>query len=201
MKRCSLLLACLGLFVTIERGAAEECPDKIARLQQQVDRLTERVRQLGYPELRKRDPAELRVLKRQELTAAVLYEEIHRLFYAGAREGSAENWAHAGRVLALAKADLAWARQDVRSAVRWTALVVGFARFEVESVGKALEAGTVTLRRAFSAHVGHTHAQLALLRARKVAAHSKIDVTDISVPDVGQRLEDELRKKQQKDGQ
>ena len=188
MKRCSLVLACLALIATVGRVSADEPSEKIAQLQREVAQLKERVRQLEYPELRKCDADEIRILTQRVETAERIYRKIFGLFLATAQEGSMENLARSGRLLTNSRVKLAWARRDVRGAVRQSALAVGFAQLEQRSADAALGAGMLTLDVALEAQIANTDAQHALLRARKAAALLKVDVTDIRVPDISKRI-------------
>jgi len=149
--------------------------------------LARRLRDLEYPELRRRDPREIAVLQRRVDARETLYKMVKTMHDEGVSGGRAIDVVTAGYHLAVARADLAWARQNVREAVARLAEAADFAAEVVEISTTLYEQGMGHLGAVLEAQTLLADAELALLRAEKVAAAANVDISDIET-DPGKRV-------------
>jgi len=147
-----------------------------------------RLRDLEYPELRRRSAQEIAVYKTLVDATEKTYQHVAELHGQGARGGGTVEFAQAGHRAALAKAGLAWAEGRVADAYVHTRRAVEFADQLVLAVEKAWEAGVITLDLLSDAQVGRAEISLRLIRAEKVAKMAGVDLTPVK------RREDQRRK-------
>jgi len=148
--------------------------------------LARRLRDLEYPELRRRDPREIAVLQRRVDARETLYKMVRAMRDQGMRGGQGIDVATAGYHLAVARADLAWARQNVHEAVGRLGEAADFAADMVAMATVLYQQGMDTLPRVLEAQTLLADAELALIRAEKVAAVANVDISDIET-DPGKR--------------
>jgi len=143
--------------------------------------LARRLRDLEYPELRRRDPREIAVLQRRVDARESLYKMVRTMYDQGVRGGRGIDVATAGYHLAIARADLAWARQNVHEAVSRLGEAVDFAADTVRIATGLYEQGIGPMTPVLEAQSLLADAELALLRAEQVAAVARVDISDIEI--------------------
>lgn len=182
---CSLcIISCGPIWLTgcdtqAARPAGAAVQD--AALKNELKEISRRLHNLEYPELRKRDPREISILQVRVDAREATFNEVSARFVVGA--APTKEMVTAGYHLAVARADLAWAKQNVHDAVKRLVEAADFAADMVEAAEACYEAGVMeaTLCSVLEAQTLLANAELALIRAEKVAAVAKVDISDIEL--------------------
>ncbi len=151
--------------------------ESLAALRAEVGQVSRRLRDLEYPELRARDPREIQILQQLVDAREGLFKAVKAMHAAGATSSSEVAAAHYH--LAAARAELAWPKQDVHEAVSRLVEAADSAA-EMTVLSRAdYAAGKTTLVSVVEAQALWAKTKLALIRAEKVAAVAKVDISDI----------------------
>ncbi len=190
---CGLLLCVVSCLTGCDRSAddpvlasaenvaplgTEEGDGSAPALKAELRKLNQRLHDLEYPELRKRDPREITFLQARVAAQKNIYEQLRAEM---AIHGDSIDLPPAAYCLAVARAELAWAQQDVHEAV--SQLVDAAVRAaEIHVIAEAyykqgLAEGA--LDRLLEAQDLLAHAEIQVIRAEKVAAFAKVDISDI----------------------
>lgn len=158
---------------------SEKSDDSVAALRHELKRVSRRLRDLEYPELRARDPREVEVLQALVIARQTAFKRVKAL--RDVAMGTAAEMDAVSYNLAVARADLAWAKRDVRGAVKRLGEAADITADMVRVLRRAHETGLTqgALPALLDAQTLRANAQLALIRAEKVAAVAKVDIRDI----------------------
>jgi outer membrane protein TolC len=152
-----------------------------------------RLRDLEYPELRKRSAEEIEVYKTLVQAREAVYKVVQAKYLAGHRGGSAFESARAGQQAESAKGKLAWAEGRVAEAYAHTCRAVQFAEKQVAAAQAAYDYGTVTVDTLLDAQTALAESQLRLLRAEKVAKVAGVDLTGVKRREAERRKAEKRR--------
>ena len=192
---CGLLACILGCLTGCDRSTDgpvlasaenvappgnEEGDDSVAALKDELKHVSERLHALEYPELRERDPREIPFLQARADAHELAFQSAKAEFDAGC--GDSVGVATASYYLATARAELAWAKQDVHDAVGRLVEAAGYAADMVESTRQRYDQGLqqYTMESVVKAQSLLAYAEIRVIRAEKVAAAAKVDISDIA---------------------
>jgi hypothetical protein len=198
MKGLTLLNLVVLLSITLRAESAE--PSVVPSTANQSRTIEARLRDLEYPELRKRTPEEIKVLKRLVKSTEEIVRIINVREAAGVGKDSEREISLAARHRELARAELAWAEGRVQEAYRHTFRAVDFARQELNGVDgwngadQDYHASHITVDFFISATLGVTKTELLLIRAEKVARAANVDLSKIKTEEEARRKEIEQPK-------
>jgi len=187
-----------GLFIAMNGAAAGQSKIAAEPPADKTPTMESRLRDLEYPELRKRSAEEIEVLKELVSNADQTYKRIEALYRNGSKGGEAEREAQAGLHVELAKAELAWAEGRVGDAYVHTYRAVRNATRCVQAVAAAYDTGALTFDCLSDSQVHLAKAKLQLIRAEKVAKAANIDLTEVKR---GEKERSEGEKQESKWGQ
>ncbi len=178
MKR-SIIISLPGLLITMAGVTAAQSSIAAEPTANKTPAIESRLRDLEYPELRKRTTEEIEVFKDLVLITDQTFKRIESLYRLGAKGGQAEMYEQAGLNAELAKAELAWAEGRVEDAYAHTYRAVRFSNRSVKAVAAAYETGTITVDCLFDSQIRWAKTRLQLIRAEKVAKAAGIDLTAV----------------------
>jgi hypothetical protein len=160
--------------------------DKIAALEASQQKLLERLHDLEFPELRRRDAEEVGVLRLRVEAAKAQRDRIEAFQKAHVIGGEAILLAGAAYRLAAASAELAWAEGRIRDAVQRTAEASIYAEDQARQYRMIFDSGVQKIGSVIiSAYevgeglAARARADAAILRAVAVAKSAKVDVSDV----------------------
>ena len=186
-----LLITSVGGCGSGDTRPAAASDEQIANLKEKVVGLRRQLEELKYSELRKRTPQEIRALELQVASSDEYYRSVRMRYEAGALSGDDSALGRAGFQLARARAELAWAKQDVAGAVAHRAEAITYATFWREGASDELEEAVITLEAFLDAQDGVLDAQVAFLRAKRIAEAKNVDVDAIQAR-AAKRIKTEL---------
>ena len=167
-----------GLFVAMAGATTRESAMAAEPPADKTPTMESRLRDLEYPELRKRSTEEIEVLKELASSADETFKRVEILFNNGSKGGEAEKKEFAGLHAQLANAELAWAEGRVKDAYAHTFRAVRYADRYVRVVTATYESD-VPFEYVCDAQVRLAKTKLQLIRAERVAKAANVDLTEV----------------------
>jgi hypothetical protein len=185
MTRLSLVFLA-GLCVLMTGAAMGQSEVAAQPAADRTPTIESRLRDLEYPELRKRTLEEIQVYRIVADCTGRRYKAVEALYRHSARGGSAASYSQAGLNVGLAQAELAWAEGRVEDAYAHTYRATLHGRRLADILEMFWRDGAILFSRPGDqvdrlgdADIHSARAKLQLIRAEKAAKEAGVDLTEI----------------------
>jgi hypothetical protein len=175
-----------GLCIAMGGDAADQSKIVAEPPTDKTRTLESRLRDLEYPELRKRTAAEIEVYKQLAAHFDQFYKRVEAVYRQGYQGGSTATLAQAGLNAELAQAELAWSERRVEDAYAHTYRATRHGKRWVDALTAMYDSGVAEgavgytiVERLEDAQIRWAKTRLQLIRAEKVAKETGVDLTEV----------------------